>query len=407
VAGFAAVESASAETPARRLGAVPREGERVTSLELFFDLVFVLAITQCTTLMGHDPTWRGIGQAMLVLGVLWWSWAGYAWLTSVVDPEEGLVRLAMFAAMAAFLVCAIAAPAAFGHLALAFALAYGVVRLAHIALFLLASRDDPRLRSSVLGLAASTALAIALLIAASGFDGAAQAALWVLAVALDFGGPYFFGTEGWRLVPGHFAERHGLIIIIALGESIVAIGVGARTHLDAGVIAAAALGIALTAALWWSYFDVVAIVSARRLADAPAGRARNALARDSYSYIHLVMVAGIILAALGLRRTLGDVSSDLGAIPAFALAGGVGVYLLGLVAFRYRHIRSVNARRLALGLACIAATPLAAALPAVAVLAALSGALAAVIAYDTHVYGEGRQRVRHGDAFVRREPAGG
>src|SRR5947207_8029415 len=148
----------TSSTPAPRLGVALREGERVMPLELFFDLVFVLAITQCTALMSHQPTWAGLAKGMLVLGVLWWSWVGYAWLTSVVDPEEGAVRIAMFAALAALLIVAICVPEAFDTLALEFALAYGVVRAGHIALFILASRDDPSLRHSVLGLAVSTAI---------------------------------------------------------------------------------------------------------------------------------------------------------------------------------------------------------------------------------------------------------
>src|SRR5215218_4328596 len=198
------------ESGQRRLSAVLREGERVMPLELFFDLVFVLAITQCTGLMFEHPTWSGLAQGILVLGVLWWSWVGYAWLTSVVDPEEGAVRFAIFAAMAAFLIVAIAVPEAFGDLALEFAIAYGAVRTAHIALFVMASRDDPGLRHSVAGLAVSTAIGVGLLLAASFLDGLAQGALWLLALSLDMGGPFFFGFEGWRLVPGHFAERHGL-----------------------------------------------------------------------------------------------------------------------------------------------------------------------------------------------------
>ena len=172
-----------------RLSAVRREGERITPLELFFDLVFVLAITQCTALMSANPTWSGLAQGILVLGVLWWSWAGYAWLTSVVDPEEGAVRFAMFAAMAGFLIVAIATPEAFGSLALPFALAYGAVRAAHIALFILASREDPGLRHSVIGLAISSAIGVGLLIGASFLDGLAQGALWLLALTLDMAGP--------------------------------------------------------------------------------------------------------------------------------------------------------------------------------------------------------------------------
>ena len=369
----------------------------MTPLELFFDLVFVLALTQCTALMYQHPTWEGLAQGMLVLGVLWWSWTGYAWLTSVVDPEEGAVRIAMFAAMAGLLIVAICVPEAFDSLALEFALAYGVVRAGHIALFMLASRDDPALRHSTVGLAGGTAVGVGLLISASLFDGLAQAAVWSLALLLDMAEPFFFGSAGWKLVPGHFAERHGLVIIIALGESIVAIGAGAEAHLTAGIAAAAVLGVTVAAALWWTYFDVVALVSARRLARAPEGRERNELARDSYSYLHFPMVAGIILFALGMKKTLGAVSDPLDIELAFALLGGVAFYLLGLVAFRFRHIHSINRQRLLLGVALFGLLPAAVELPALATLAILTALLCAMVAYETASYGEGRARVRHED----------
>jgi low temperature requirement protein LtrA len=387
--------TAASRTRAPRLSAVLREGERVKPLELFFDLVFVLAITQCTALMSHEPTWAGLAKGMLVLGVLWWSWVGYAWLTSVVDPEEGAVRMAIFAAMAGLLIVAICVPDAFGDLALEFALAYGVVRSAHIALFVLASRDDPALRRSVAGLAVSTAIGVGLLVAASFLDGFAQAGLWVLALFLDMAGPFLFGSEGWKLVPGHFAERHGLIILIALGESIVSIGVGAEAHLSAGIAAAAILGVVLAAELWWIYFDVVALVSARRLGRAPEGRVRNELARDAYSYLHLPMVAGIVLAALGLKETLHAVDDRLGTVLGFALLGGVALYLLGHVAFRFRQIRTVNRQRLGLGLVLLALLPLASEISALALLALVTALLAAMIVYETISYGEGRGRIRH------------
>lgn len=389
---------ATSEPRHARLSATLRDGERVTPLELFFDLVFVLAITQCTALMAHHPSWSGLAQGLLVLGMLWWAWTGYAWLTSVLDPEEGAVRLVMFGAMAALLLVSICVPDSFGGLALAFALIYGVVRAAHIGLFMLASPEDDGLRHSVLSLAVSSAVAVALLATASLFDGLAQGALWALALFLDMAGPYFFGSEGWKLVPGHFAERHGLIVIIALGESIVAIGVGAAHELDLGIAAAAVLGVGLTAAMWWVYFDIVAIVSARRLAETEAGRVRNELARDSYSYLHLAMVAGIVLAALGLKTTIGHFGGHLHAVPAFALLGGVALYLLGLVGFRYRHIRSINRRRLLLAIVLLILVPVATEVPALLALAIVNGALWALIAFETRGYGEGRQRVRRPDA---------
>lgn len=385
-----------------RLGASLREGERVTPLELFFDLVFVLAITQCTALMSAEPTVGGLVRGLLVLGMLWWAWTGYAWLTSVVDPEEGAVRLVIFGAMAALLIVSLCVPQAFGELALVFALAYGAVRIAHIALFILASPDDDGLRHSVLSLAMSTAVAITLLCVASLFDGVAQGALWALALFLDMAGPYFFGTAGWRLVPEHFAERHGLIIIIALGESIVAIGVGAAGALSLGIGTAAVLGVALAAAMWWIYFDVVAIVSARRLVDAKVGVAQNAMARDSYSYLHLMMVAGTVLVALGLKKTIGHFDEHLGAEPAFALLGGIALYLLGHVAFRYRHIHTVNRRRLGMAIVLLLLVPVGMELPALATLALANLLIWALIAYETRSYGEARSRLRRPAG----EPAG-
>ncbi len=386
------MSTSSSRTP--RLAATLREGERVTPLELFFDLVFVLALTQCTALMSADATWSGLAKGLLVLGVLWWAWVGYAWLTSVIDPEEGAARIVIFVAMAAMLIVSLCVPDAFGNLALTLALAYGVFRVAHIALFMLASPDDDALRHSVLGLAVSTAIAVSLLVAASMFDGVAQGALWALALFLDMGGPYLFGSEGWRLVPHHFAERHGLIIIIALGESIVAIGVGAAGALDFGIGTVAVLGVALAAAMWWIYFDIVALVSARRLADAEPGRTQNELARDSYSYIHLALVAGIVLVALGLKKSIGHADEHLDAEIAFALLGGLSIYLLGLVGFRYRHIKTVNRHRLGVAIVLLILIPVATALPALATLAIVVALIWAMIAYENRSYGEERIQFR-------------
>jgi low temperature requirement protein LtrA len=197
----------SSRTP--HLTAVLRQSERVTPLELFFDLVFVLALTQCTALIAGALTWEGVLKGLLVLGMLWWSWGGYAWLTSTVDPEEGSVRLAMFAAMAAFLVAALCVPQAFGSKALLFACAYAVVRIAHIALYMLASRDDPALRRAVLGLAVTSAVGTGLLVVAAFTGGGLQIGIWGLALVLDVGGPFVSGGEGWTLVPGHSDPRPG------------------------------------------------------------------------------------------------------------------------------------------------------------------------------------------------------
>jgi low temperature requirement protein LtrA len=378
-----------------RLAAVLRSEDRVMPLELFFDLVFVLAITQCTALMADNPTWTGLAQGLLVLGVLWWSWVAYSWLTSVVNPEEGVVRFAIFGAMAALLVAALCVPQAFGDLALLFACSYGVVRFGQIVLFTVASRDDPALRRSVAGLAGGTAIGVGLLVAASFTDGTLQGSLWVLALLLDMGEPFLFGSEGWKLAPGHFAERHGLIIIIALGESIVAIGVGAGFGVDAGVVVAAVLGIAVAAALWWLYFDIVALVAERRLLNAVEGREQNEIARDSFSYLHFPMVAGIVLLALGLKKTLEHVEDPLALVPAAAALGGTALYLLAHVAFRWRNVHRFSNQRLLCAIGLLVLVPAALEIPALATLALVAGVLAALIAYETAQLAELRDRLRH------------
>ena len=367
----------------------------MTPLELFFDLVFVLAITQCTQLMADEPTWEGIAKGLLVLAVLWWSWIGYAWLTSVVDPEEGAVRLVIFAAMAGLLVASLCVPGAFEDSALIFAVAYGVVRAAHIGLFWIASYDDADLRRSTSGLGVSTALAVGVLIGASFLDGALQGVAWGVALVIDMGGPYLFGAAGWKLMPEHFAERHGLIIIIALGESIVAIGAGVTGEITAGIIAASVLGIVLAATMWWAYFDVVALVAGRRLAAITDRQEQNETARDSYSYLHLPMVAGIVLVALGMKTTIGHVDDPLKLVPAAALIGGFCLYLLAHVAFRWRNVHSVNRRRLFLGVGLLALIPVGVELPALATLAILTAIACGLIIYETIRYAEHRDRIRH------------
>jgi low temperature requirement protein LtrA len=395
-------DSSTPDSPRRRrrprINAESRFEERV-KLELFFDLVFVLAFTQCTGLMAGMPNWEGVGRAMLVLGVLWWAWVGYAWLTSVIDPEEGAVRLVMLSAAAGLLVAGLCAPQAFGDQALPFAIAYGLVRVAHIVLFLIAARDDPNLHRSVLGLAISTALGVGLLLGAAFADGGVQYALWIAALVADFGGPAIFGADGWTLVPVHFAERHGLIIILALGESVVALGAGAHVDLNAEVYSAAVLGVALAAALWWIYFDVVALITAQRLEHAAAGRERNELARDSYSYLHFPMVAGIVLAAFGLEEALPHLDDHLHVVPAFALFGGVAIYLLAHVALRLRNAHSISWTRLGAAVLLFALWPAATEVTALTSLIAVNVVLWLMIAWETSHYGEGRYRLRHGLEF--------
>ena len=368
-------------------------GERVTPLELFFDLVFVFAITQVTTLMSEDPTWRGLGQGLLVLATLWWAWGAYAWLTSGAWVDEGSARLLMLVSMAAMLVAALAVPTAFGEDGVLFGCAYFLVRFTHIFLFAETSPDVDA-RQAVSRLARTAVPAPALLIAAGFLDGTPQAALWVAALAFDYSGPYLFGVRGFRLSASHFAERFGLIVLIALGESIVAIGVGA-TGVDLGVevVVAAVLGIAVVAALWWAYFDVVALVAERRLL-AARGYEQLRMARDSYSYLHLPMITGIVLLALGIKKTISGFDDPLGTVPAVALCGGVSLYLAGHIAFRLRNVRSLNKPRLLIAVASLGLIPLATAVDALYALAAVAALCSLLIAYEAVVYAEARAKVR-------------
>jgi low temperature requirement protein LtrA len=377
-----------------------RTGERVSPLELFFDLVFVFAITQVTALMSASPTGEGLAQGLLVLAVVWWTWTGYAWLTNTMDPEDGLVRLAMFGAMGGMLLVSLAVPHAFGDDAVLFAVAYLVVRTAHLVLYSLADRGDLELRHAIGTLVPGTLVGTSLLLLAATQDGRRQGACWALAILLDYAGPLVLGVRGWHMAAGHFAERHALVMIIALGESIVALGIGAEgVPLGAGVLAAALLGVAVSCALWWAYFDVVALVAERRLREA-TGEAQLRLARDSYSYLHLPMIAGVVLFALGAKKTLGHVDEPLELVPALGLCGGVAVYLLAHVAFRLRNVGTLNRQRVAAAVLLGALVPVSRELElaALATLALVAVLVATLIAYEAIRFAETRAGVRAAEA---------
>ena len=387
--------SAAAEALADAELSAPDDADHaVTALELFFDLVFVLAITQVTALLAADPTGHGLIRALLLLALLWWGWTGYAWLTNAVDVEEGGIRLAYLGAMAAMLVAALAVPTAFTSNELAFAAAYFAFRSLHVVLYERASRGVPEVNRAVRRLGPALLVSSALILVAALFKGPAQLAIWGVAIVIDYGGPLVAGTDGWQVHPGHFAERHGLFIIIALGESIVAIGSGApHGTVSVSVIVAAVLGIAAVGALWWLYFDVVAVVAGRRLREA-TGAARNAMARDSYSYLHLPMVTGVVLVALGLKKALLHPQVTLRAVPAIALCAGAALYLLAHIAFRLRNVHSLNRQRLVAAVVCVALLPLALHASALTSVACVSAVLVVLIAYEALRFREARARVR-------------
>jgi low temperature requirement protein LtrA len=355
--------------------------KRVEPLELFFDLVFVFAITQVTARLADHATWGGLLEGLLILSSIWWAWGAYAWLTNEVDGSRDGVQLAMFGSMAGMLVAALAIPRAFEDDAGVFAGAYLVVRVLHIALFA-AGTEHVDVRMAARALAPTALLAPVILLVASQLDGWAQVALWVVALGTDYIGGGLRGIEGWRLSPAHFAERHGLIIIIALGESIFAIGVGAAgVALDLSTIAAATLGIVVVATLWVTYFDRSTDRVERHLS-ALRGRDRNTTARDAYSFLHLPMVAGIVLLALGIKKTIEHVEDPLKTVPSVALCGGVALYLVAQVAYRRRCQAPPGPQRLVAALACAALIPLVTAVPALAGLAALAAVCAALYVFE-------------------------
>jgi low temperature requirement protein LtrA len=367
----------------------------VTPLELFFDLVFVFAMTQVTSLLVDDPTWHGVLRGMLVLAALWWAWTVYAWLTSAMDVDEGGVRLVMLASMGTMFGVALAVPGAFGDDAVLFGAAYLLVRVLHLVLSAAVARDDPDRRGALLRFAPTAIVGPLLLVLAGFLEGDERIPVWLVALAVDYLGPVVIGVgRGWRVASEHFAERHGLIILIALGESIISIGVGVGLELDTGSIVAAALGIVVVSALWWLYFDVAAIFARRRLMQA-TGLELHRLALHAYSYLHLPMVAGIVLFALGLETTLHHMGEALETVPAVALCGGGALYLLGHIAFLFRTTRRVFRRRTVGAVVLLALIPATGVIPALAALALVSAVCSFVVAYEAIRYRADRVRVRH------------
>jgi len=333
---------------------------------------------------------------MFLLGALWWAWAAYAWLTNTLNPEEGIVRIAVFASMAAMLIVALAAPNAFGVDGVVFGVAYFIVRGLHLVLYAIAGRGDRELMQAVLRIAPSALSGAALLVVAGFTDDGVRMVLWAAALAIDYLWLLVAGMRGWRVSPEHFVERHGLIIIIALGESIVALGVTASgTPLSAGVIATALVGMTIATALWWTYFDWFSIVVEHRLRQA-TGAAQATLARDAYSYLHFVMVAGIVLFAMSLKKTLAHYDHELAVVPATALCAGLGAYLLAHVLLRLRISGTIGHGRPVAFAALMVFWPFADDVPALAALSLAASILVLLIAYEAIRYRESRSFIRHG-----------
>ena len=330
------------------------EEERRTSyLELFFDLVFVFAVTQVTALVADDPTAHGFAHGALVFGLVWWAWSGYAWLTNAIDIESAVARVLVLVAAGASFFLAIALPDAFGDDGLRFALAYLVVRLVHIGLYVWGLRSDPEHQAAILRLAPWFFVAPFVALGGGFADGNTRVALWILSLAIDVAGAASVGRGGFRVSPSHFAERYALFVIIALGESVVAVGATATgLPRDATFFAVVATAFALAAVLWWSYFDFPALAAARALRRAPAER-RGALARDLFTFFHFPNVLGIIYIAVAAKKAVAHPSEPLSGGGRAALGIGLALFLLQFLLGRLRVIHRVSWERLA-GIAVLA-----------------------------------------------------
>jgi low temperature requirement protein LtrA len=367
---------------------------RVTSLELFFDLVFVFAFTQVTAVLSADPTWAGLGHGLLILAALWWAWAAYAWLTNTVDPDEGAVWGAMLVAVGALFVAALAVPEVFDRHGVVFGVAFLIVNVMHLILYALGVHGDRDLIDAILRTAPATLSGAALILAAGFVGEPLRSLLWLAALVVGFFGPMIVGVSGWRVQPTHFVERHGLIVIIAIGESLVAIGLGANgTGLTASVIVAAVLGLTVATSFWLAYFDFFQLRGEQLLVDR-SGFERIALARDIYTYLHLPMVAGIVLFAFAMKTTLAHVGDELDTIPAFALCVGPALYLSAFVLLRVRVTRTVGRGRFTATLACLALFPVALAVPALVALALMAAVWVALHAYELIWWREARAEAR-------------
>ncbi|MGW4094800.1 low temperature requirement protein A [Nocardia sp. NPDC004750] len=353
-------------------GSQESNGRSVGNLELFFDLTFVFAMSQVTHLMLSDISWQGFGRGVLALLALWWAWVCYAWLTNTFDTARVTYTTSIIVAMAAMLIAAIALPTAFTTGALVFGLALLAVRLINVGMFLASSsREEDGLASAIRRLAPGLVVGPVLIVAAAFVASPYRELLWLAAAAVDFGSPLIAGIRGFRVVPSYFIERHGSVIIIALGETIVAMGAGATGDLrHAGVLGAVVLGVLISATLWWTYFGLTAGAEERMRRTSGADRVR--LARDAYSYLHLPLVAGIVFFALGARVSVEHIDEPLAPLAALALTGGVALFYAGEVAYRWRDHRRLTRDRLLTAAAALLVFPVAISVPAVLSLTVLT-----------------------------------
>jgi low temperature requirement protein LtrA len=374
--------------------------QRTTALELFYDLVFVFAVTQVSHLLLRHLTWEGAGQATIVLLVVWWSWNYTTWVTNELDPESILVRALLIALMLATLLMAIAIPQAFGDEALLFVVSYVAIQVGRHTFLTFVAAERGTIERERAARILAWFIAAGLLWIAGGFaDGAARTALWLGALLIDYSAPFVtywipgrprFDPAVWEVGTGHFAERFQLFIIIALGETIAITGATtSQLELTSATVTAFALAFLSTAALWWLYFSLVAAIAERRLAQAEH---RTQLARDAYTYLHVVIVAGILLTAVGDELVIAHPTRELGNAALTAVVCGPALYLLAHVALRLRMTGTLGGRRLTGALACLAVAAIGIFASALVVAALLVAVLLAVIVADTVAATKRRRR---------------
>jgi low temperature requirement protein LtrA len=379
------------------------EGHRVTTFELFFDLVFVFAFTQVTEFMAESHSAMGVLQGLLILGYLWWAWASYGWLANQTHVDEGVVRIGMSVAMVAMFVVALVIPEAYEDLEgglygpVVFVVAYVAIRVAHLTLYFIAAGDDAALRRQVLHTGGALMIGAALLVLGALVGGQAQTWIWAGAIATDMLLTYLTSKGGsWRVQSAaHWAERHGLVIILALGESIISVGVGAAHEpISVPILVGGVLAITLTISLWWLYFDVTAIAAEHHLAEAK-GQKRASMATDAYTYGHLLLVAGIVISALGVESVISHVEEHhLDWFGASALFGGTSLYLAGHALFWKRVGGTWKVWRLIGGALLLALLPVGAIVPPLPALGIVVAVAVAVAATETKRYSLKRSKIR-------------
>ena len=376
------------------------ENHRVTTLELFFDLVYVFAFTQVTGFMADSLSAIGVVQGLTMLATLWWSWTAYSWLANQTRVDVGGARAGFSLALAAMFVVSLAIPQAFSDRggALIFTVAYFLVRLIHGLVYLAAARDDAGLRRQLYRAVWPMLLGVAVMFTGAVVGGRPQTWLWLAGIVVDVGVTYLLSRGGgWRVLSAaHWTERYGLVVILALGESIVEIGVGVgREHITPTILLATLLAVTLSISLWWLYFDIVSIAAEKYFAKL-TGVARADLASDAYTYLHFSLIAGIIISALGTEQVFAHLRSAhaLGLFGAAALFGGTSLYLAGHAFFWKRVSGQWLPSRLVGSTVFLALVPVAATVPAIGALTMVSLGCVAIIVIETIRYGRERAQLR-------------